>query len=137
MNKAYYAQGWTLVELMITVGILGVLASIAIPSYNGYIKTSQIATVRVNAETLAGFEETYFYERGNYMAGSYLAGAFVPPGAAGLGGLEWQPTNDDNLFNYVVTTATGGACTLPATKCYSITVTQISDPTITQTITGP
>ena len=135
MNKVYYAQGWTLVELMITVGILGVLASIAIPSYNGYIKTSQITTARVNAETLAGFEETYFYERGNYMAGTYVAGSFVPAGTTGLGALEWQPTSDDKLFDYTVTINTG--CTSPATKCYSITVTQISDPTITQTITGP
>jgi hypothetical protein len=40
MNKAYYNQGWTLMKLMITVAIVGVLAAVAVPSYFGYIETS-------------------------------------------------------------------------------------------------
>jgi type IV pilus assembly protein PilE len=130
MNKAHQAQGWTLVELMVTVALIGVLASIAVPAYNGYITTSQIGTARANAEQLALFQEAYFYENDN----SYLAGTFDPSsGTDGLTAeLNWAPSGDRDIFSYVVTTDTG--CTAP---CYTITVTMIASPEITTSITRP
>lgn len=130
INSTHRQVGFTLVELMITVAIVGVLSAIAIPAYNGYIENSRNSAALANAETLAGFEDTYFYENDTYLAGTYDPSSGTDDLTAAL---EWVPSGDKDLYKYVVA---AGACG-DLTKCYRITVSFISDPSISQTVTRP
>ncbi len=56
--------GFTLVELMIVVVILGILAAVAIPAFTRYIKKSKTVEATRNIATIYTAETTYFAQSG-------------------------------------------------------------------------
>jgi len=98
----YTNKGFTLVELMIVVAIIGILSMIAVPTYSNYIKTSCMSTAGMNLQTLRTHEEAANIEYGTYHAGTHDG---LNPGSSTLGiktaPLYWGP-DDNNEFKYVV-----------------------------------
>ena len=61
--------GFTLIELMIVVAVIGILAAIAIPNYSDYIKRSKAAEATSNLATLRVKMEQHFQDNRTYVDG--------------------------------------------------------------------
>jgi len=57
-------RAFTLIELLITVAILGTLSAISVPTYKNYVDESRISTAIVEIQKIAGVTEGFRAERG-------------------------------------------------------------------------
>lgn len=64
------SKGFTLIELMIAVAIVGILAKIALPAYLSYVNRSKITDAIATLPDYASKMEQYFQDNRNYGTAS-------------------------------------------------------------------
>ena len=73
--RKYGAHGFTLMEVMITVAIIGILAGIAYPSYTRYVAETRRSDATINLARIAAQQEKFFTECGRYADTLGVAGS--------------------------------------------------------------
>ena len=59
-------DGFTLIELMVVVVIIGILAAIAIPKYQDVTESAKYAACRSNLRNIASAVNLYLFDNGEY-----------------------------------------------------------------------
>ena len=81
-----HVKGFTLIELIVVIAIIGVLAAILVPSMIGYVGKSKLATANSNAKLAFNNTATYCAEcevAGTPLAGSIYTSMDLTGGSAG------------------------------------------------------
>ena len=102
MNTRRNQKGFTLIELMIVVVIIGILAALAIPRFMQATTKSKQSEAKQILKQIYTMERTYRQENGVYWAGGPADSA--TPNALSALGVTIMPSA---LYSYTIT-ATGG-----------------------------
>jgi type IV pilus assembly protein PilE len=83
MMKTHRSSGFSLIELMIAVVIVGILAAIALPSYRSHIIKGSRAAAQTELLQLASVQEKIYLNSNAYA--SSVTAAYTGTSAGGLG----------------------------------------------------
>jgi type IV pilus assembly protein PilA len=86
-------KGFTLIELMIVVAIIGILAAIAIPNFLKFQAKSKQSEAKTNLKGVYTAETAYFGENNDY---------------AGFDAVNWEPVGSKFYYHYTLTGAVSG-----------------------------
>ena len=138
-------QGFTIVELLIVIVVIGILAGLVITTYNGIQQKARNTERQTDLKAVQGQLEAYFAQKGYYPTSGGQASATLGLGAtsadnvtfiqANMKGLDKEALRDPkaDAGNYAVGTtanskeysyaATPSSCDNSATTCDGYTLT--------------
>lgn len=139
-------QGFTIVELLIVIVVIGILAGLVITTFNGIQQKGRDTERETDVKALHSQIEAYWAQKGYYPSLTDMnargAGEFVATNLKGLDAEAFKdPKGTDNLLDaataadvyayaYTVTNSAGTSCEADSTTCAKYTLTAQLEGTI-------
>jgi type IV pilus assembly protein PilE len=142
MNSFKRSAGFTLIEVMITVAIIGILAGIAYPSYKEYVMKGRRSDAKAGLLSLQLAQEKFRANCLQYATGIATTRSCV----TGTYNLLGSATSPNSYYDLSIVSADGSAYSLKATrktsglqngdKCGDFLIDQNGSKTIINAATG-
>lgn len=123
MRQARNYRGFTLIELMIAVAVIGILASIAYPSYTEFIFRSNRTEAQTELMRLANLQEQRFVDWRAYTQDMTQLGGNGDPHITESGNYSVDAAISPNGDTFILT-ATAQGSQLRDADCPTLTITE-------------
>jgi type IV pilus assembly protein PilA len=101
MNRTLFKNqdGFTLIELMVVVGIIGILVAIAAPNFARYQSKARQSEAKISLAAVYAGEKSFYSEYNAYV-GDHSAIGYVPEGNKRFYSVGWASANTGSVSGW-------------------------------------